>query len=54
MSGKAKAPRKPANKPPAERDLPPRWQETQNQEAARWQRTVRYGWDKGGAKGGRR
>jgi len=40
-----KAPKKPA--PAAPLPAPP-------QPAARWQRTQRYAWDKGGAKGGRK
>ena len=38
----ASPPQKPVNAPP------------QTARPARWQRTVRYGWDKGGAKGGRK
>jgi len=48
-------PKRPAATPPTSK---PRQQRapTPNplrQADARWQRTVRYGWDKGGAKGGR-
>jgi len=46
----------PANKPPAKAKPAPRPSPTVNplrQADTRWQRTVRYGWDKGGAKGGR-
>lgn len=36
-------------------DFPaPAWQNPRLQGDNRWQRVVRYGWDKGGAKGGRR
>ncbi len=39
----------PHKTPPAPAAVPPL-----NPGAARWQRTVRYGWDKGGARGGKR
>jgi hypothetical protein len=42
----AKGPKKAALPAPAPNPAP--------QPAARWQRTQRYGWDKGGAKGGRK
>ena len=51
---KPKPPRKPVSSPPAK---PAQEQTPPNsliQADNRWQRTVRYGWDKGGAKGGRR
>ncbi|WP_319240545.1 hypothetical protein [uncultured Propionivibrio sp.] len=41
-----------AKSPPAP-SLPPR-ASTTNTGAERWQRTVRFNWDKGGSKGGRR
>jgi len=46
----------PANKPPTKARPAPKPGPTPNplrQADNRWQRTVRYGWDKGGAKGGR-
>ena len=46
----------PAAKPPSRTQSPPVPRPTPNpakQADSRWQRTVRYGWDKGGAKGGR-
>lgn len=48
MTAKPKPPARPVPKPKgpaAAKPLP--------QPAARWQRTVRYGWDKGGSRGGR-
>ncbi|MFC5300527.1 hypothetical protein [Azospira restricta] len=45
---KPPAPPKPAKQPPPQ-DLNPRPSEDQ-----RWQRTVRFNWDKGGSQGGRR
>ncbi|MBS1229645.1 MAG: hypothetical protein H6R17_2922 [Proteobacteria bacterium] len=50
MNAKPKPPTRPAAAPkprqPAANPL--------RQAASRWQRTVRYGWDKGGARGGRK
>ena len=52
MSNKPKAPaaQPPLPKPPKQRPAAPN---PRLQADNRWQRTVRYGWDKGGAKGGR-
>ena len=48
----AKPPARPAAAPtPSRRPAPPN---PLRQAASRWQRTVRYGWDKGGADGGRK
>lgn len=52
MSDKAKSPARPAPKPP-ERKNGPAASNPLRQADLRWQRTVRYGWDKGGSKGGR-
>lgn len=52
MSDKAKTPVRPAPKPPA-RNVSPAASNSLRQADLRWQRTVRYGWDKGGSKGGR-
>ncbi len=50
MTGKTKAPARgyggQAPQTPQKNPLP--------QSDSRWQRTVRYGWDKGGARGGRK
>lgn len=54
MSGKPKPPRKPAAQAPAKPAIPQTVQNPLNQADTRWQRTVRYNWDKGGAKGGKR
>lgn len=40
--------------PPGKAPPPPNAPPALNPGAARWQRTVRYGWDKGGARGGKR
>ena len=50
MTDKAKPPRRPAPPAPARRHNAP---EPLRQADKRWQRTVRYGWDKSGSKGGR-
>jgi hypothetical protein len=53
MTGKPKPPARPARKAPvptAQAPVP----NTAPPPDARWQRTVRYGWDKGGARGGRK
>jgi hypothetical protein len=50
MHNKPKPPAKHHPAPPA----PPSAQNPANQRDARWQRTVRYGWDKGGSRGGRK
>ena len=52
MSDKAKAPARPTPKPPARKSSPAA-NNPLRQADLRWQRTVRYGWDKGGSKGGR-
>jgi len=51
MSSKPKSPARPAATPrvPRQRVTNPRPQAN-----SRWQHTVRYGWDKGGAHGGRK
>jgi len=52
MPSKPKNPARPlpqAKSPPARKLAPNRWRQADS----RWQRTVRYGWDKGGAQGGR-
>jgi len=43
---------KPASKAPARPPVPPPATDRRQPET-RWQRTARYGWDKGGSKGGR-
>lgn len=53
MTAKTKARARPGAAPPS----PPQKPATAlpvPAATARWQRTVRYGWDKGGAKGGRK
>jgi hypothetical protein len=48
---------KPPAKHPSKADLQPGNQPMTNplrQADNRWQRTVRYGWDKGGSRGGRK
>ena len=50
MPSKPKPPAKPRPATPN----PPPAQNTANPRDARWQRTVRYGWDKGGSRGGRK
>jgi len=48
---------KPPAGPPAKAKAPPGRQAVGNplrQADSRWQRTVRYGWDKGGKNGGRK
>lgn len=52
MTGKPKPPAKPAPKPPAPRSAPA-IPDALARKDSRWQRTVRYGWDKGGSRGGR-
>ena len=52
MSDKVKSPARPAPKTPA-RNASPAAANPLRQADLRWQRTVRYGWDKGGSKGGR-
>lgn len=50
MNTKPKNPARPAAAP----NPPRRPAATLRQAASRWQRTLRYGWDKGGADGGRK
>ena len=52
MTDKPKPPGHPAPKPTT-RHGNPAPANPLRQADARWQRTVRYGWDKGGSKGGR-
>lgn len=52
MTDKPKPPGHPAPKPPL-RHGNPAPANPLRQADSRWQRTVRYGWDKGGSKGGR-
>jgi len=53
MTGKPKLPARPARRPPVPTGPPP-VQNIAPQPGTRWQRAVRYGWDKGGARGGRK
>ena len=54
MTAPSKPKRLPAMPPkPETRQRPPPVPNPLRQPDSRWQRTVRYGWDKGGAKGGR-
>ena len=52
MTGKPTPRVKPASKAPAKPPVPPP-ATGRRQPETRWQRTARYGWDKGGSKGGR-
>jgi len=57
MSVKIKAPTKPPAGPSLKSKAPQTRQAVANplrQADSRWQRTVRYGWDKGGNNGGRK
>ena len=53
MNSKSKPPARPSSHGKAPQNPPP-VPNTLTQADNRWQRTVRYGWDKGGSRGGRR
>ncbi|MFZ2852786.1 MAG: hypothetical protein WAZ34_01580 [Rhodocyclaceae bacterium] len=53
MTDKAKPPARPASQPKTARPSPPAATNPLRQPDLRWQRSVRYGWDKGGSRGGR-